>query len=59
MPSMTAGMYSLGIAPPTILFSISTPLPFSFGSTVDQRMAVLAAAAGLADELAFAFGGVW
>src|SRR5713226_6974663 len=33
MPSWTAGMYSLGIAPPTILFSISTPWP-RFGATV-------------------------
>ena len=56
MPSMTAGMYSLGMAPPTILFSISTPLPFSFGCNRDAGVAVLAATAGLADELAFAFG---
>ena len=56
MPSMTAGMYSLGMAPPTILLRISLPLPFSFGSTLMQAVAVLAATAGLADEFAFALG---
>ena len=49
-------MYSLGIVPPTILFSISTPLPRSFGSNVTIDVTVLTATAGLADEFAFAFG---
>ena len=33
MPFSTAGMYSRGIEPPTILFSKTKPLPGSVGST--------------------------
>ena len=51
MPCSTAGMNSLGIAPPLILLTKSKPSPGA-GSSVDHDVAVLAAAAGLADEAA-------
>ena len=56
MPLMTAGMYSFGMVPPTILFSISMPLPCSLGATLMHGVAVLAATAGLPDEFALAIG---
>ncbi len=54
MPFLQAGMYSFGIVPPTTLFSTVTPLPRSSGRTLTIDVAVLAAATGLLDELAFA-----
>ena len=51
-------MNSLGMVPPTTLFSMVTPLPRSFGVDVDDDVAVLAASAGLLDQLAFALGGL-
>ena len=47
-------MYSFGIVPPTTLFSIVMPLPRSAGRTLTIDVAVLTAAAGLLDQLAFA-----
>ena len=58
MPSIAGLMNSFGIEPPTISLMISTPLPFSFGSSLMHDVAVLALAAGLADELALAIGGL-
>ena len=49
-------MYSRGIVPPTILSMNSYPPPFSFGSSADHGVAVLALAAGLADEAPVALG---
>ena len=37
MPSSTAGMYSFGMAPPTILLTNSNPLPGGSGSTSIQQ----------------------
>ena len=51
MPCSTAGMYSLGIAPPLILLTKSKPSPGA-GSSVDHDVAELAATTGLADEAA-------
>ena len=56
MPFLQAGMYSFGMLPPTTLFSIVMPLPRSFGLNLDNDVAVLTAAAGLLDQLAFAVG---
>ena len=52
-------MYSLGMVPPTTLFSTVKPLPFSIGRHLEDDVAVLAAAAGLLDELAFAVRPAW
>ena len=46
------GMYSFGTTPPTILFSELVALARLLRVHVDDRMAVLAATTGLADELA-------
>ena len=56
MPAIEGLINSFGIEPPTISLMISTPLPFSFGSILTHDVAVLALAARLADELAFAVG---
>jgi len=51
MPSMTAGMYSFGIAPPTILFYNFDALALFIRLDLGPGpWPVLAAAAGLADE---------
>ena len=53
---MTAGMYSFGIAPPTILFiDLNAFAPF-IGLNRDAGVTVLTTTTGLADEFAFAFG---
>ena len=51
MPLSTDGMYSLGIEPPTILFSNDVAVARLLRHDVDDDVAVLAAAAGLAGEL--------
>ena len=56
IPFFTAGMYSFGIAPPTILFSIVTPFPAFARLDFHYHMTVLTAAAGLLDQLPFARG---
>ena len=50
-PSSIEGMYSRGIVPPTILLIELVAAALRFGLHVDDGVAVLAAAARLADEL--------
>ena len=47
-------MYSLGMLPPTTLFSMVIPLPRAIGRDLDDDVTVLAASARLLDELALA-----
>ena len=54
MPSSTGLMNSRGIAPPTISFSNTKPSPGLRGARRIFDVAVLAAAAGLADVAALA-----
>ena len=58
MPFLQAGMYSLGMLPPTTLFSIVMPLPRSFGATLTMTWPYWPRPPDCLIKLAFAVGGL-